>query len=363
MKLTRIAVGLVGPSALVLFSVSAHKPMADPPSFEVDPFWPQPLPNNWIIGQVSGVAVDSRDHIWIVHRPGSLTPTDAGAVQEPPISQCCVPAPPVIEFDQAGNVVQAWGGPESFAGWPASEHGIFVDHADNVWIGGTSHVVLKFTRDGQQLLQIGEFGSTGGSSDRQLLGSPADIAVDPETNEVYIADGYGNRRIIVFDAETGEYLRHWGAYGNPPDDRELAPYDPAVPPLESFRTPVHAVRLSRDGKVYVADRVNNRVQVFFRDGEFLTEASIARSTLSMGSAWDIEFSPDVEQTYMYVTDGTNDKVWILNRQDLEIVGQFGRSGRYAGQFHWVHSVAVDSQGNLYTGEVDTGQRVQRFVAN
>jgi DNA-binding beta-propeller fold protein YncE len=363
MKLTRIAVGLIGPGALVLFSVSAHNPVPNPPTFRVDPFWPKPLPHSWIIGQVSGVTVDSDDHIWIVHRPGSLTPTDAGAAQQPPISECCVPAPPVIEFDQAGNVVQAWGGKESSQAWPASEHGIFIDHEDNVWIGGTSHVVLKFTRDGQQLLQIGEFDNTGGSGDTRLLGSPADIAVDPETNEVYIADGYGNRRIIVYHAESGEYLRHWGAYGNPPDDGELDPYDPTAPPLQSFRTPVHAVRLSHDGRAYVADRVNNRIQVFTKGGEFLTESLIAKSTLSMGSAWDVDFSPDAEQTYMYVTDGTNDKVWILNRQDLEIVGQFGRSGRYAGQFHWVHSVAVDSQGNVYTTEVDTGQRVQRFVAN
>jgi DNA-binding beta-propeller fold protein YncE len=363
MTLTRCAVALVGPGALVLFTISAHTPAADPPSFAVDPFWPKPLPNNWIIGQVSGVTVDAQDHVWIVHRPSSLTPTDTGAAQDPPISACCVPAPPVIEFDQEGNVVQAWGGPASSATWPASEHGIFVDHADNVWIGGTSHVVLKFTRDGKQLLQIGAFDSTGGSGDTRLLGSPADIAVDPETNEVYIADGYGNRRIIVFDAETGAYRRHWGAYGMPPDDLELAPYDPAAPPHDFFRSPVHAVRLSHDGRVYVADRVNNRIQVFRRDGAFLTEGFIARSTLSMGSVWDIAFSPDAAQTYMFVTDGTNDTVWILTREDLKIVGQFGRSGRYAGQFHWVHSVAVDSQGNLYATEVDTGQRVQRFVAH
>ncbi|MFQ5551812.1 MAG: fumarylacetoacetate hydrolase family protein, partial [Gemmatimonadales bacterium] len=226
------------------------------PAFEVDPYWPKPLPNNWIIGQVSGVAVDSRDHVWIVHRQGSLTEREAGAVQDPPISECCVPAPSVIEFDPDGNVVQAWGGAGSEEQWPQSEHGIFVDHESNVWIGSDSrndNVVLKFSSGGERLLQIGRFGETGGSNDTRLLGRPADVTVDPEANEVYIADGYGNRRIIVFDATTGEYKRHWGAYGDPPDDAELGDYDPDAPAARSFRSPVEAVRLSRDGLVYAAD--------------------------------------------------------------------------------------------------------------
>jgi DNA-binding beta-propeller fold protein YncE len=221
-------------------------------------------------------------------------------------------------------------------------------------------VILKFTRDGARLLRIGELGKTGGSGDTTLLGRPADIAVDPAAKEVYVADGYGNRRIIVFDSETGEYRRHWGAYGEPPDDTELGAYDPAAPPARSFRSPVHAVALSADGRVYVADRVNDRIQVFGKDGTFLQEAFIRPATLSMGSAWDMAFSPDPEQAWLYLTDGTNNKVWILRRDSLEVVGEFGRNGRYAGEFHWVHSLAVDSRGNLYTGEVDTGQRVQKF---
>jgi DNA-binding beta-propeller fold protein YncE len=334
------------------------------PNFEVDPQWPKPLPNNWIIGQVSGVAVDSRDHVWIVHRPSSLTPNEIGSAQEPPISACCDPAPPVIEFDQEGNVVQAWGGPETHDPWPNAEHGISVDHQDNVWIassGASADVVLKFSSDGERLLQIGEFGETGGSDNTTLLGGPTDIAVDPSTDEVYISDGYGNRRVIVYDAETGEYKRHWGAYGETPDDAELAPYDPDAEPLRTYRNPVHSVRISNDGLVYVSDRVGNRFQVFQKNGEFVTETFIASQTLSMGSVWDIDFSPDAEQTYMYVADGTNNKVWILTRNDHEIAGEFGRNGRYAGQFHWLHSIAVDSHGNIYTGEVDTGMRVQRFV--
>jgi len=334
------------------------------PSFAVDPHWPKPLPNNWIIGQVSGVAVDSRDHVWIAHRPGSLTPNEIGSAQDPPISACCDPAPPVIEFDQDGNVVQAWGGPDTHDPWPNAEHGIYVDFQDNVWIassGASADVVLKFSSEGERLLQIGEFGETGGSDNTTLLGGPTDIAVDPVTNEVYISDGYGNRRVIVYDAESGEYRRHWGAYGETPDDSELEPYDPEADPLRTWRTPVHSVRISNDDLVYVSDRVGNRFQVFQKNGEFVTEKLIATETLSMGSVWDIDFSPDAEQTYMYVADGTNNKVWTLTRDNFEIVGEFGRNGRYAGQFHWLHSIAVDSHGNIYTGEVDTGMRVQRFV--
>ena len=372
MNVRQVVHGTVIPVTLLALSLTiaptvkatAQVTSADVPSFEVDPFWPKSLPNNWIIGQVAGVAVDSRDHVWIVHRPGSLTPNEIGAAQQPPIAECCVPAPPVIEFDPEGNMIQAWGGSKTHAPWPDGEHGIFVDYQDNVWIGTSSaegQVVLKFTRDGQRLFQIGEFGRTGGSNDQTLLGRPTDIAVDPETNEVYITDGYGNRRVIVFDAESGEYKRHWGAYGLPPDDADLGRYDPDVSPARSFRSPVHSVRLSLDGLVYISDRVSNRFQVFRKGGEYVTEAFVATKTLSMGSVWDIELSPDAEQTFMFVADGTNNKVWILTRDNFEVVGQFGRNGRYAGQFHWLHSIAVDSEGNLYTGEVDTGMRVQKFV--
>jgi len=232
-----------------------------------------------------------------------------------------------------------------------------------VWIGssgGGDQVVLEFTRSGERLLQIGEVGRTGGSGDTTLLGRPTDFAVDPVAKEIYVTDGYGNRRVIVFDSETGDYKRHWGAYGETPDDTELGPYDPTAPPARSFRSPVHAVVLSADGRVYVADRVNDRIQVFEKDGAFLQEAFIRPSTLSMGSAWDMAFSRDPDQTWLYLADGTNNKVWILRRETLEAVGEFGRNGRYAGEFHWVHSLAMDSQGNLYTAEVDTGQRVQKF---
>jgi 2-keto-4-pentenoate hydratase/2-oxohepta-3-ene-1,7-dioic acid hydratase in catechol pathway len=345
------------------------------PQYQVDPFWPRQLPNNWIIGQVSGVAVGPDDHVWIVHRPRTLTAREAGAVQNPPLSRCCVPAPPVIEFDQDGNVVRAWGGSASAPAWPQSEHGIHVDVAGNVWIasnGRGDHVVLKFSREGRQLLQIGRSGEWGGSNDTIRLGQPTGVDVDVAANEVYVADGYRNRRVIVLDATTGVYKRHWGAYGRRPVDGDTAA--PPVPgtaqpwpisydttQLPQQFTTVHSVRLSNDGLVYVADRINNRVQVFRKDGTFVREGFVARATRAMGSTWDLAFSRDSAQTWLLVPDGTNQTVWILRRSDLSVAGSFGSGGRNAGQFGWVHNLAVDARGNLYTGEVDIYKRVQRFV--
>jgi hypothetical protein len=331
------------------------------PEYRVDPFWPEQLPNNWILGQASGIAVDGRDHVWVLHRPRSVNAVQAGAAQDPPIAMCCVPAPPVIELDPEGNVVQAWGGPGDGYEWPDEEHGIHVDHQGNVWIGGGlgGHVVLKFTGDGEFLFQLGEKERSGGSNDRSLLGGPAAMEVDPETNELYIADGYGNRRVIVFDAETGEYRRHWGAYGEEPSDEPLGPRDAAAPPRQ-FRGPVHGIALSRDGLLYVTDRQSNRVQVFRKDGEYVDEFFVRPETLSMGSTWDLALSPDPDQRWIFVPDGTNNAVWIVDRHALEVVGRFGHGGRMAGQFDWVHNIAVDSRGNLFTSEVNDGQRVQKF---
>jgi hypothetical protein len=323
------------------------------PSFRVDPFWPKPLPNNWILGQVAGIAVDAQDHIWIIQRPGSLDASERGAATGR--SNCCIPAPPVIEFDAAGNVLQAWGGPGPGFDWPVNEHGIFVDHKNNVWIAGNGdndHQVLKFSQDGTFLLQIGEAGVTGGDNDTEHLGRPADTMVDPEANEVYVADGYQNHRVIVFDADTGEYKRHWGAYGLPPGD-------PAAP--SQFGNPVHCVYLTADNLVYVCDRPNNRVQVFEKDGTFVREFHIEPDTLGNGSTWDVDVSADKRQTFLFNADGENNHIWILQRATEQILSRFGRHGRYAGQFHWVHNLVVDSKGNLYTAEVDNGKRAQKFV--
>ena len=324
------------------------------PRFRVDPFWPKPLPNRWIFGQVSGVAVDRHDHVWIVQRPKSLTEDERGATLNPPRSLCCVPAPPVMEFDAEGNVLQAWGGPGPGYDWPANEHGIFVDHGDNVWLAGNGekdHHLLKFTRTGKFTLQIGKPGAGKGDGDTHNLGRPADTRVDPDTGELYVADGYGNHRVIVFDAATGAYKRHWGANGRPPGE-------PGIKPLG---TPVHCVRLARDGLVYVCDRRHNRIQVFRRDGTFVREISLAPDTRGNGAVWDLDFSVDRGQTYLYVADGENNHVWLLQRDGGRVLSRLGRNGRYAGQFHWVHNIAVDSKGHLYTAEVDTAKRVQKFV--
>jgi DNA-binding beta-propeller fold protein YncE len=328
----------------------------------VNALWPKPLPNRWLLGQVSGIAIDARDHVWVVHRPRTLTDDERGAALSPPRSICCVAAPPILEFDAAGDVLAAFGGPGAGYDWPLNEHGIYVDHRGNVWIAGNDkndHQILKFTRDGKFLLQIGKPGETDGSNDTALLGRPAHMEVDATTDELFVADGYLNRRIIVFDASTGKYKRHWGAYGRTPNDGPLPAYAPGRPASPQFGNP-HCVRLSHDGLVYVCDRPNDRIQVFRKDGTYVTEYVVGADTLGAGSVWDIALSVDPEQKHLFVVDGQNNQVWIVLRASGRVVSTFGRSGRNAGQFHAVHNVAIDSQGNLYTAEVDTGRRVQKF---
>jgi DNA-binding beta-propeller fold protein YncE len=334
------------------------------PSFVVDPSWPLEMPDDWIMGAVTGVFVDSRDHVWVTHLPETLTPEETSAVQDPPIGTCCVPAPTVVEFDPEGNVVQGWGhATDDISVLPRNPHGIFVDHNDFVWIGTYSHHrVMKFTRTGELVMTIGEYNNNAGSADTDLLGGPAGIWVDPETNEAFIADGYRNRRVVVYNGETGEYLRHWGAYGEAPDDEYSYDRGNETEPPRQFST-VHGITGSRDGKIYVADRRGNRIQAFEQSGEFIAEKIIAPATLASGSAFVPVLSPDVDQTYLYVADGTNHKVWTLNRETLEIVGEFGRGGRQVGQFLRPHGMSVDSQGNLYVGEASTGRRVQKFTVN
>ena len=335
------------------------------PVFRVDPTWPRELPNNWILGSVTGVFVDAQDHVWVTHLPETLTPEEMAAVEEPPIGTCCAPAPSVIEFNAEGDVVQGWGYMgDDVAGYPQNPHGIFVDHNDFVWVGSfRHHRVMKFTRSGELLLTVGEYDQNAGSDDTELMGGPAGIWVDPSTNEVFVADGYRNRRVVVLDGESGEYLRHWGAYGEAPDDDyDFGDRDPAGPPPRQFST-VHGLTGSNDGLIYVADRRGNRVQVFDQQGGFVAEKVVAPETRASGSAFVIVLSPDEDQRWLYLADGTNHKVWIMRRSDLEIVGEFGHGGRQVGQFIRPHGMSVDSQGNLYVGEASTGRRVQKFTVS
>ena len=415
---------------------------ATAPQFVVDPGWPKTLPNNWRLGQIGGLFVDQHDNIWVYHRPRSLNSNEAGALDVAgtdsagrPVSAlghprpygrysgCCIPAPSVLQFDKEGNLLRAWGGPadpgfleenckeSEGCQWPAREHGIYVDHNDFVYISGNgedftgqfpwaakfgndSHV-LKFTADGEFVYQIGHAGMDGPNSDDTNSGPngtpqpylPADMTVDPETNRLYIADGYGNRRILIVDAASGKYIGHFGAYGqNPVGDPETTadPYDSgpwmadfhrgATKPA-FFRSPLHCAKLSGDGLLYACDRGNNRVQVFDVSnvggaclnpaGEagkcgFVGETHIAPQTAS-GTSGAVNFSTDEGQTCLYVADLSNNTIYVLNRENMDELGRIGRAGRQIGEFHWVHVVSIDSDGNLYTGEVDTASRVQKFL--
>ena len=335
------------------------------PRFEVDPLWPKPLPNHWLLGSTIGVSVDTTDHVWIIHRGAmTLNATELGAVQTPPQGECCKAAPPILEFDQAGNMLRSWGGPGAGYQWPQSNHGVTVDDKQNVWIGGNDvndGQVLKFTKDGKFLLQSGFGWANGGSNDPWAFHQVAKVTVDTAHNEAYISDGYGNHRVAVIDTETGKMKRFWGAYGNKPSDENFGRYNPSAPAPQQFRNPVHCAELSKDNMLYVCDRVNDRIQVFTPEGKFLKEVFIAKNTLGSGSAWDIAFSKDPAQKYIYMTDGTNQKVYIIDRPSLQLLTSFGDGGRQPSQFFGAHSIATDSKGNIYTTETYEGKRVQRFI--
>ena len=333
------------------------------PAYKVDASWPKQLPNNWIIGQVGGMAVDKNNHIWVLQRPSSNVKDDLGLDEK--VSVCCTSAPPLLVFDGVGNLIKSWGGSGEGYDWPSTEHSIFVEQTGNVWItgnGAKDRQAIKFTSAGKFMLQIGHPSAAPmDNADTTILGRPAGIEVDEKAHEVYIADGYLNRRVIVFDSETGAFKRMWGAYGNPPSNANLTPYNPSEPPSQLFRNPVHCVHVSRDGFVYVCDRVNNRIQMFSKQGKFLKEFFLRKETIGMGSAYDIAFSHDEGQKYLLVADGEDNVIWIVHRADGAIVGTFGHAGRNAGQFHHVHEIVKDSNGNLYTGEVESGRRIQKFV--
>ena len=381
-----VVAGAVGFALSPPSAVSAQIAARQAPVFEVDPFWPKPLPNHWVTGSTIGLSVDAQDRVWTIHRPNTVEdnfkaaditvgdergrdpealPGKPGEQVPPgtPIGTCCKVAPPVLVYDQAGALVKSWGGPGKGYDWPDSNHGITVDHDGNVWLAGNGDKdtqLLKFSGAGQFLFQIGKHGVHNGSNDLENFWKPTKAFVDPSANEVYVGDGYGNRRVIVFDATSGKYQRHWGAYGSRPSDDPVPAYNPKGPRSKQFNT-VHCAIVSNDGLVYVCDRVNDRIQVFRKDGTFVTEAVIDANTFRSGSLWDMAFSRDPQQTYIYAANGVDEKINILLRSTLEKLTSFGDGGRGPGQFFGVHNLATDSQGNLYTAETYTGARVQRFL--
>lgn len=353
------------------------------PHYKVDPNWPKDLPHEWMFGHVEGVVVDKDDHVWVLDHTNTMDHpqdhSDMGLAQHPPLSECCIPAPQVIEFDSDGHVIQAWGGAGFNPEWPNAVHGLWVDREENVWISG-SHApdrnALKFSSDGKRLLlEIGHLAKLSGRAEKakpdnqstDSLGGACGIAVDEAAHEVYFADGTINKRVVVFDSDTGAFKRGWGAYGIPLSEVDNEPdlgkkgYNPAAPPDKQFRY-LESVRLSNDGLVYVSDRGANRIQVFTKQGKFVKEFFVARQALRFpGTTMGFDFSRDPEQKYIYVADSDNNVVWILNRKDGSVVGSFGHTGRNAGQFDTANSVAVDSKGNIYVTEVKYNNRIQKFI--
>lgn len=373
---------------LLLMGCAPAAKEASPPTFTLDPLWLK-VPEGQILGRLRGIAVDENDHIWVVHKVAALARAREGEIllaaeKDPPLAECCVGAPPVLEFDADGNFVQGWGGPGDGFDWPDGIHGIHVDHVGHVWIAGEDPrdaMILKFTKAGEFVLQIGKsqpdhvfdlrkelgwiYPAETSNEDKTNVGRAADIWVHPPTNELFVADGYGNHRVVVFDAKSGAYKRHWGAYGK--TARNDVPDPPAGsrgsgPGASQFQVP-HDIKVSNDDLVYVADRGNNRIQVFNLDGGFVTESFVAKDTAAMfPSVMSLAFSTDLEQRYLYVGDAGNGRIRILERKSLRELGKFGRLGMYPGQFLVLHNVRTDSHGNLYTGDIRTGV-VHKFVLN
>jgi hypothetical protein len=335
-----------------------------PPVFQVDAGWPS-IPNDWVLGEVSSIATDSRDHIWVLHRPRSI-----------PAERRANAAPPVLEFDAAGKLISSWGGPADGYDWPEREHGIFVDTKGFVWISGnggwpkpsaegnTDDMILKFTAAGKLVLQIGRRGKSTGNADTANVHQPADTFVHEATNELFVADGYGNQRVVVFDADSGRFKRMWGGFGTTPpaamtpNPAQSAPADAVAP--QQFGL-VHAVKVSRDGIVYVADRTYRRIQTFSLEGKFLREARILSDTSVAPVPAGFAFSPDPKQQYLYVVDSGPMRVAVFDRATLTQVGTIGTRGPKPGEFDIVHHMAADSKGNLYTAEIVTNRRAQRFI--
>ena len=374
----------------ILLTVQAHSQSV--PQYKPVAPWPKPLPNNWMLANAPAMFVDKQDHIWIANRPRQLFPDDAAGAQNPPFAPCCVPAPSVIEFDAEGNVLKSFGGPNYLPDWPITEHGIFIDGGGNFWIGGNyqppqgtngfnpltapipkpkdtslgDRQVLKLDPTGTKvLLEIGHPSAAPmNNQDTTILGAPAEVFVDDTAHEVYIADGYLNRRIVVYDSNTGAFKRGWGAYGMPLSEisNDKAPPHDTEHPDKQFHGTMNGVDISEDGLVYVSDRGGDRVQIFMKDGKFVKEFLISpKTTDGAGTVWSTMFSRDAKQKYLYVADGANGMIRILNREDGMQVGSVGHKGHQAGQFDSVERMGLDSKGNLYVSEVNHNTRLQKFV--
>jgi DNA-binding beta-propeller fold protein YncE len=416
--------------AVALITTSTNQTVRAP-RFEVDLLWPKPLPQHQLLGSAVGVAVDSRDHVWVINLTDSFTArTETGANANPPIGECCFPSANVLEFDPTGKLVGHWGGPGQGYTWPTANHGIAVDSKGNVWISGSGPrdtQILQFTRDGKFVKAFGTAapavsvapaattpdttyagvsgagrgtagaaaaggarGGAGGGRGRgrgsavpplpansaatDAFGGAAEVSFGARDADMFVADGYRNHRVAVVNPATGAVKRMWGAYGKAPTDSQMPVHNPQS---AQFGNPVRCAEVSRGipamvsgtktlspGEtpyVYVCDRANNRIQVFTTQGEFVKEKAILPATKGAGSVWDIAFSRDREQKYLYVADGQNMKVHILDRQTLEVLSSFGDGGRYPGQFTSVHSLATDSKGNIYTVESSEGKRLQKFI--
>src|SRR5712671_8238049 len=355
-----LAAGVIGLSAgvaMLQHAATAQDAMVEAPIFEVDPLWPKPLPNEALLGQTIGISVDDQDNVWITHRSSAtLNNNEKGAELPTPVAICCRGAPLVIAFNPAGDVIHSWGGPGQGYEWPESMHGIFADSKGNIWLGGNGakdSQILKFTKDGKFLLQSGHQGKNAGSNDPENFGRVAQIYVDPKSNEAFVADGYRNRRVAVVDPDTGKIKRFWGAYGKTPNDDPQGPYNPNATALQQYRSPVHCVALANDDLLYVCDRQHDRVQVFKPDGTFLKEQFFAKNTLASGSTWEIAFSKDPAQRFIYITDGQNERVRIVQRDTMTELTSFGRGGRQPSEFFGVHSIAVVYKG---IGKVPPGDQ-------
>ena len=400
---TACAAVLAGLSAVVLDRGGAAQAQTPGdtmvPWFEADPYWPKPLPNHWVLAMTIGLSMDAKDNVWIVHRPQTLEQKESYATRNE--ADCCTAAPDVLEFDPAGNLIRHWGRDQVKGNghdWPSSNHGITIDNAGNVWLGGNGayqpmpppgsaaqfavtpgatppaqmvaregggeigvyhdSFILKFTPDGKYLGQIGKANGSTGSLDTENVRGVAQVRLLPQTNELVLADGYGNKRISVWDATTLKFKRMWGAYGKKPNDDPIPHYDVNSP---QFGNPVHCAQPSNDGLIYVCDRTNNRIQVFKTDGTYLKQYVVKPDTKGDGSVWEIAFSKDPQQKFMYISDGANENIHVFDRQTMKELYWFGGGGRQPGQFYAVHSIVTNSKGDIFTTETYRGQRVQKFT--